>query len=118
MMTWADRIPQLQLYRYLRENVDYYPRLYRDLIEDIEGRPSLLQRLNAYSKGKSAGRPAQAVYRLMAELVRFRFPHRKVTQENMRLRAYGSYQTQVLDQLLENTVAAQVRIKSLVEKML
>jgi hypothetical protein len=115
MMIWADRIPQLQLYRYLRENVDYYPRSYRALIADLEGRPSLLRRLEAAPRHPGAGRATRSVEALMTQLVRFRYPHRKVTEENMRLRAYGSYQTEVLDQLLENVTAARIRVKALAE---
>ena len=118
MMAWADQIPQLQLYRYLRENVDYYPQIYREIIEDLEGRPSLLKRLGATRNRAALNVAAPALDRLMTQLVRFRYPHRRVTQENMRLRSYGQYQTQVLDQLLKNTVDAQVRLKDLIKKAL
>jgi hypothetical protein len=114
MMVWADRVPQIQLYRYLRENVDYYPRYYRRLITDLEGRPSLLMRV-------SGRRPislpvARALDELIAQLERFRFPHRKVTAENMALRSYGAYQSDVLDQLLKLTMAARTRVKTLVSR--
>ena len=100
MMLWADHIPQLQLYRYLKENVEYFPASYRVLINDIEGRPSLLRRIESYSDPARAS-IAKPLFALMTQLIQFRYPHRKVTQQNMQLRSYGSYQTEVLDQLLK-----------------
>lgn len=116
MMAWADHVPQIQLYRYLRENVDYMPRAYRRLLDDLEGRPSLLRRLSTRRARQNAPGALEALDRLMAQLEKFRFPHRKVTRDNLRVRAYGTFQSEVLDQLLENTVAARARVKAFAAK--
>lgn len=115
LMVWADRIPQIQLYRYLRENVEYYPRQYRELVRFLEGRPSLLLRLESSRSAPTTVQVAKSLEALISQLTRFRHPHRKVTQDNMRLRTYGSYQTEVLDQLVENTNAAHARVKAVVD---
>jgi len=114
LMLWADRIPQLQLYRYLKENVEYFPNSYRILIADLEGRPSLLRRIENYS-GPARAPIAKSLFALLTQLIQFRYPHRKVTQQNMQLRTYGPYQTEVLDQLLESTIAARLRAKDLLD---
>ncbi len=120
MLTWTSGPRSVLLHQYIRDNVAYLPRMYRELTDDLEGVPSLLSRCIAAVRNHDAStvvvRCLVALDLLLTSLVQFRFPHKRLTEENLRLKSYGTYQWQILSRLLDQTVRARTRVRRVLQQ--
>lgn len=112
---------------YVADNLSYLPPALRMVAAQACGQPSLVGRLCQEIPRTLSARPAlqphlreivDAVERMLAVILKFRWPHKRVAEANMRLRppeAQGSsgYTVEVLEILLAKTLEAHNRVKAL-----
>jgi hypothetical protein len=122
---WSDTAPAYATY--VADNLAYLPPALRQVAAQARGRPSLVGRLCRELPQALAAQPSarpqmlalvEATLQLLAVLLKFRWPHKRVAEANMRVRppdAQGSsgYTVEVLEVLLEKTLEAHSRVKRL-----
>nr|VFK20218.1 MAG: protein of unknown function (DUF1864) [Candidatus Kentron sp. LFY] len=109
---------------YFRHNMEYSPAIIRDCSKWkglVKSYVSVLERAARQGPLSSAARAnATALLKVLNELVKFRYPHIKVAEENFRIRGgkiggSGGYDMGILYRLAEHTQNNRIRIKTVLK---
>ncbi|GEM_PF-291727 len=108
---------------YFWDNFQYLPPEYRGHAEEVFNRPSLVEKaieesIQVYPLGNElAVRSLCALEEFLKTIQKFRFPHKRLAEENMKIRSQGSvgsggYSTEILDYLLEGITNSTTQVAS------
>ncbi len=125
-MLWGDQGSGSRYAKYFGENLEYLPLIMRERTATMRSRPPLVfQAMRGMPKPDEDPRECDmvresllALRKMLEMLERFRIPHLKTAQENMKIRPQGSlgsggYNTDILVYLLEKTTSAKAIIEGL-----
>jgi hypothetical protein len=121
MLTWADGERQPELHHFLRENLSYCPPHYRTLANAAEGSMSMLRRMEATPPDAGPAEvfkgSVRALGHFITQLLKFRYPHKRLSDENIRISEASDYQTAILLQLMHGTQEARARLRLLSRRL-
>ena len=121
---WGGEDNNPQYIRYWKENVEYLPAVLRLRAQKISSSGSLLQKIKKEFQNRrvvckeSVRASLDAAEKLVVALLKFRYPHLKVAEDNMAIRPQGAlgsggYDTTILRLLIASSESARQTIQEL-----
>jgi hypothetical protein len=121
-LLWADRV-ESQIYRdYYEHSLLYLPFSYRQFEKTISSTPSIITKIYSEIKGKELNyhlvNSIKATINLLSAILKFRCPHKRVVDDNFKLRSNesvgsGGYKPDFLDFLIQKNFQTFKQLKAI-----